>query len=164
MCRYFHVWPREPPPMTHLLSKNFPSSFQSFSPSNTNCLLGLSNWVSYLNHKVTIFKFWETFCPARFFSQPSLPVVGTSTRWVIGRKCAHGLWYPQGPWLPDSPVDCSCFPLVSPSFASYYETHCRIPAQGFISCPEMLLLSQASVSSITYSRHYLRIIHLESHL
>lgn len=63
---------RAPSKLTFCLFIRFPSSFQSFSPSNTSCLLGLSNWVSYVNHKVTIFKFWETlFCPNSFSSQPS---------------------------------------------------------------------------------------------
>ena len=163
MRRYFHLW--QDSPLLWLTSclyiRIFPLLSKASRPATpivywaflTGCLM----WIIKLLYS----SFKKLFSDQRA-SPHNLPI---PICWVIGRKCPHGLWYPHGPWLPESPVElCWCFLFGVSLIRFLLWNTLQNPCLGFHFLPEMLLLSQASVSSITYSRHYLQITHLESHL
>lgn len=143
--------------MTHLLSlyKNLPSSFQSFSPSNTNCLLGLSNWVSYVNHSYHIQVLRNSFLIKELLLT-TFPFLFVESLAGNVHMVFDTLKVPGFQRVLLNSVDASS--SVSPSFVSYYETHSRIPAWGFISCLKCCCCSRL----LSLQSHILDIIYRSS--
>lgn len=161
MCRYFHVWQENPLLWLTFCLRIFPLLSKASRPAIpivywaflTGCLIWIIKLPYSSSEKLSVQRGSPHSLP--------LPVVGTSTRWVIGRKCAHGLWYPQGPWLPDSPVDCWCFPSGVSLIRFLLWNTLQNPCLGFHLLPEMLLL-QSHILDIIYRSSVLN--HISNHI